>query len=256
MINMSENQIVNVAISGGMGKMGQLVSSFIETKDGFNISGIYDPAQNSEKYHNFDSLEEISGDLLIEFSPSDQINSNLSQLMNSSMNLIVGSSGIEQDTIEELKNTISKDQFICVIPNFSIGASLQKIFSKLANDSFENVTIEERHHNNKKDAPSGTAINLANELKSQTSDTDNSKQSKTHETNLINDINITSIRDEKYIAEQTVFLHNQNESMSIDHIVNDRSAYIEGINYILDAHNDLKGFIHGLENIMIERFKI
>ena len=60
MINMSENQIVNVAISGGMGKMGQLVSSFIETKDGFNISGIYDPAQNSEKYHNFDSLEEIS----------------------------------------------------------------------------------------------------------------------------------------------------------------------------------------------------
>ena len=118
------------------------------------------------------------------------------------------------------------------------------------------MTIEERHHNNKKDAPSGTAINLANELKSQTSDTDNSKQSNTHETNLINDINITSIRDEKYIAEQTVFLHNQNESMSIDHIVNDRSAYIEGINYILDAHNDLKGFIHGLENIMIERFKI
>ena len=54
MINMSENQIVNVVISGGMGKMGQLVSSFIETKDGFNISGIYDPAQNSEKYHNFD----------------------------------------------------------------------------------------------------------------------------------------------------------------------------------------------------------
>ena len=56
MINMSENQIVNVAISGGMGNMGQLVSSFIETKDGFNISGIYDPAQNSEKYHNFDSI--------------------------------------------------------------------------------------------------------------------------------------------------------------------------------------------------------
>ena len=36
MINMSENQIVNVAISGGIGKIGQLVSSFIETKDGFN----------------------------------------------------------------------------------------------------------------------------------------------------------------------------------------------------------------------------
>ena len=44
--------------------------------------------------------------------------------------------------------------------------------------------------------------------------------------------------------------------MRLDPRVNDLSACVECINYILDAHNDLKGFIHGLENIMIERFKI
>ena len=43
MINMSNNETVKIAISGGMGKMGLLLSDFIESKDGYDISGIYDP---------------------------------------------------------------------------------------------------------------------------------------------------------------------------------------------------------------------
>ncbi len=253
MINMNDNPTIEVAISDGMGNMGKLVTDFIENKSGFKISGIYDPGKKSEKYHNFDNLDDITGDLLIEFSPADQINNNLSHFINKNMNLLIGSSGIDSELIEKLRETISEDQYICIIPNFSIGASLQKIFSKIANQSFNNVSIEERHHVNKKDAPSGTAINLANELSTEIRPSTDDENT---ETSVVNNINISSLRNDKYIAEQTVFFKGNSESISIDHIVKHREAYLEGINYILDLHTELKGFSHGLENIMIDRFKI
>ncbi len=56
MINMSNNETVKIAISGGMGKMGLLLSDFIENKDGYDISGIYDPEKESTTYHNYKSI--------------------------------------------------------------------------------------------------------------------------------------------------------------------------------------------------------
>ena len=40
------------------------------------------------------------------------------------------------------------------------------------------------------------------------------------------------------------------------HLVDDRTAYLNGITYLLDIHHELKGFHYGLETIMSERFKI
>ena len=250
------DQIIEIAISGGMGKMGQLVSEFIESKEGYKVSGIYDPGKQSNDFDNFESIDEITADILFEFSPADQINKNLSQLMDKDINLIIGSSGLDPETINELESTISENQFIFVIPNFSVGASLQKIISNIADQNFKNVTIEERHHINKKDAPSGTAIDLATSLNTVNEESQEDSSSDNYESNTVNNVHIKSIRGEEYIAEQTVTFKNSNESLTIDHVVNDRSAYLQGINYILDEHSSLKGFHHGLENIMIDRFKI
>ena len=161
---MSNNETVKIAISGGMGKMGLLLSEFIENKDGYDISGIFDPEKESNTYHNYKSIDEINADILVEFSPANSINENLAVLANKKINLVVGSSGINERSLEVLKSNIDDDQFICIIPNFSIGASFQKIFSGLLNNNFPEVSIEERHHNNKKDSPSGTAVDMAQSL--------------------------------------------------------------------------------------------
>ena len=71
---MSNNETVKIAISGGMGKMGLLLSDFIESKDGYDISGIYDPEKESTTYHNYKSIDEINADILVEFSSADSIN--------------------------------------------------------------------------------------------------------------------------------------------------------------------------------------
>ncbi len=253
---MSNNETVKIAISGGMGKMGLLLSDFIENKDGYDISGIYDPGKESDTYHNYKSIDEINADILVEFSPANSINENLSVLANMKINLVVGSSGINESSLEVLQSNIDDDQFICIIPNFSIGASFQKIFSGLLNKNFPEVSIEERHHSNKKDSPSGTAVDMAQSLDREERSSTEIKESSDFDENVVNEINIQSLRSDKYIAEQTVTFSTTDESISIDHKVTNRTAYLEGIGYILDIQNELKGFHHGLENIMIERFKV
>ncbi len=124
------------------------------------------------------------------------------------------------------------------------------------NKNFPEVSIEERHHSNKKDSPSGTAVDMAQSLDRKERSSTEIKESSDFDENVVNEINIQSLRSDKYIAEQTVTFSTTDESISIDHKVTNRTAYLEGIGYILDVQNELKGFHHGLENIMIERFKI
>jgi dihydrodipicolinate reductase len=66
--------------------------------------------------------------------------------------------------LSKLKKTT--DTKIIVIPNFSIGAAYQKLFAASLSENFDSVNITEKHHGKKQDAPSGTAIDLANYLPS------------------------------------------------------------------------------------------
>ena len=253
---MNSNKKTQIAISGGMGSMGKLLSNHIQQTEQYEVSGIYDPTKKSDIHNNFNSYEDITADILFEFSPADQVNQNLEKFHNLDTNLIIGSSGLEENTIKFLKTLASDANFICIIPNFSVGASLQKIFAKILNDTFLDVKIEERHHSQKKDSPSGTAIDLAKSLDSKNKTTSNFSEIKNSEFNVVNDVNIKSIRGDDFLAEQLVSMANDNEKFSMEHVVDDRSAYLHGITYLLDVHHDLKGFHYGLETIMAERFNI
>ena len=66
-----------------------------------------------------------------------------------------------------LKLKKTTDRKIIVIPNFSIGAAYQKLFAASLSENFDSVNITEKHHGKKQDAPSGTAIDLANYLPSE-----------------------------------------------------------------------------------------
>ena len=250
------NRKVQVAVSGGMGSMGQLVTEFILNSEHYDLAGIYDPLNKSDNFKNFNSIEEIKADILFEFAPSDNVNLNLEKIDTSSLNLIVGSSGILETTLSQLQKNANDEGFICVIPNFSVGAALQKIFSKILNDTFPDVRIEERHHSGKQDAPSGTAIDLAQSLTNPSKTSNIFSDSENAEIDIVNNINIKSLRGDEYLAEQIVYFQNKDEKFNIEHIVDDRTAYLNGIAYLLDLQDELKGFHYGLESIMSERFNI
>ena len=248
----NENSGKSIIISGGAGKMGELVSDYISTRQDYFIKGIYDPSYKDEKYPNFFTSKSFEVDIIVEFSSSDFINENINRWLEGTSNLIVGSSGLSDESIVKLEND-SKDRKIVVIPNFSIGAAFQKLFAKSLSEEFSSMQVIEKHHANKKDAPSGTAIDLANSIdRIDSFEIENSDVIK----NVINNINVYSYRDEKYMAEQVVYFKNEFESFNLEHQVFDRKAYLYGFKTVLDHFDILKKYTFGLESIILQKIKI
>ena len=248
------NEIVQntVLISGGAGSMGQLVIDYINSRNDFTITAIHDPNYEGQEYKNYKNLTNIEEDVVIEFSPASVINENIVQLLDSSANLIIGSSGVSSEMLSKL-NTITERKII-VIPNFSVGAAYQKLFSLALSENFDSANITEKHHAKKQDAPSGTAIDLANSLPSELKS--HEKDGDFYQINNMNNKNIYSLRDDKYLAEQEIDFINEYESFILDHKVNDRKAYLYGVKVVLDLYNDLEGFNLGLENLIAKKINI
>ena len=248
------NEIVKntVLISGGAGSMGQLASDYINSRDDFILSAIYDPKYESQEYKSYNDLNDIKENLVIEFSPASVINENLENLLNSDADLIIGSSGVSSDMISKLK--MIKDKKIIIIPNFSIGAAYQKLFSIALSKNFNSLNITEKHHSKKQDAPSGTAIDLANSLSSDLNS--HKKDGEFYQSNVINNKNIHSLRGDDYLAEQVVDFISEHESFKLEHKVDNRRAYLYGVKIVLDLFHELEGFNFGLENIIAEKINI
>ena len=258
---------IQIAIAGGNGNMGTLLSEFIESKDGFEVSGIYNRKDGSKsiKYHNFQTIKDIKADYLFVFVPASVIRGFIKRLwitleITELKGIVIGSSGLcmEKDSKMIREYADKNNKIGCVIPNFSIGAMYQKIMSKQLDDNFDSVSIVEKHNIKKIDKPSGTAIDLANSLegpnkgKGVNQKINKNFENKTEET-YVNDIKINSIRSDEYIAEQIVNFENEHESLFIEHIVNDRKAYLVGINLVLDSLHKMSGYYVGLDSIIESR---
>ena len=245
-MNIKLNEIANktVIVSGGKGSMGVMVSDFINHLDGFEVIGIIDPGERDSKFKNLSISDNLMSDYIFEFAPASVVNENIKILAKNESKLIIGSSGVNDESIELLKNS---SKGIALIPNFSAGAAFQKVFSQQLSNTFKNVHIVEKHHSNKEDAPSGTSKDLASSLENINSE---DIEGEYFATTKENSINIYSLRSDNYLAEQEVVFSNTFEEFIVDHKVNDRKAYLTGIEIVLRQMENINYYIYGLETLM------
>ena len=206
--------MTNVIISGAKGKMGSIVEKLITEMKGFSVVGLYDPLFE-EGHEGINTISELpEADLIIDFCTADSIMENCTYWAKNYKNIIVGSSGLNKDNRKVLSNLLDEDQLLWVVPNFSVGAVLQKKWSIEASKYFKNVLIQEQHHVRKQDVPSGTSYDLAlsmegmhtgDNLASHTIESKNSKEDGVELTEtLLNDIKIYSLRYGEDLARQMV----------------------------------------------------
>ena len=245
-MNIKLNEIANktVIVSGGKGSMGVMVSDFINHLDGFEVIGIIDPGEGDSKFKNLSISDNLMSDYIFEFAPASVVNENIKIFAKNESKLIIGSSGVNDESIELLKNS---SKGIALIPNFSAGSAFQKVFSQKLSNTFKNVHIVEKHHSNKEDAPSGTSKDLASSLENINSE---DIEGEYFATTKENSINIYSLRSDNYLAEQEVVFSNTFEEFIVDHKVNDRKAYLTGIEIVLRQMENINYYIYGLETLM------
>ena len=249
--------MINVAVCGANGKMGKEVVRAVNAANDMALVAqidIYDGQFTSIKDAK-DSVNKI--DVLIDFTQPASIYENALYCLNNGIKIVIGTTGLSDEQISEL-NKLSKEKNVaCLIaPNFSTGAVLLMKFAQMASKYFDNAEIIELHHNQKKDAPSGTAVKTALMMAGEKEDftKGNCLEKETIEGSRggvsYNNIHIHSVRMPGYIASQEVLFGANGQIMTLRHDSMNRECYMDGVLLATRHVADNNDFIYGLENIM------
>ncbi len=249
--------MIKVAVCGALGKMGQeVVQAVTECPDTELVAKI--DIASSEMYHHIEDAARVTDiDVLVDFTQPKSIFENAKYCLNNGIKIVIGTTGLTDEQIEELKKLSQEKNTGCLIaPNFSTGAVLMMMFAKQASKYFDNAEIIELHHNQKKDAPSGTAIKTAAMMAEVKDDftKGNCPETETIEGarggNAYSNIHIHSVRMPGYIASQEVIFGSSGQIMTIRHDSMDRKCYMQGVLLAVKHVAKNNDFIYGLDNIM------
>ena len=248
--------MVNIAVCGANGKMGQeVVKALKATKDLTLVAKI--DIFNGEFVSIKDASETVKIDVLIDFTQPKSIYENALFCLNNGINIVIGTTGLSDDEIEVLKTLSGEKKLGCLIaPNFSTGAVLMMKFAQIAAKYFNNAEIIELHHNQKKDAPSGTAVKTALMMASENTNfttgncTDIETIKGARGATSYNNIHIHSVRMPGYIASQEVILGASGQILTIRHDSMNRECYMDGVLRAVRHTFENRDFVYGLENIL------
>jgi 4-hydroxy-tetrahydrodipicolinate reductase len=248
--------MIKVGVCGANGKMGKEVVNAVNNAEDMELVAKID-ILNGE----FTSIEEAKTskniDVIIDFTQPKSIYENAKYCLTNKINIVIGTTGLKDEQIKELEELSNSNKTACFIaPNFSTGAVLMMMFSKMAAKYFNNAEIIELHHNQKKDAPSGTAIKTALMMSENNSDftTGNCPETETIQGSRggtsYNNIHIHSVRMPGYIASQEVILGASGQILTIRHDSMNRECYMDGVLLATRYVMENNGFVYGLDNIM------
>lgn len=249
--------MIKVAVCGALGKMGQEVVQAVTECPETELVAKIDIA-STEMYHHIEDAARVTDiDVLVDFTQPKSIFENAKYCLNNGIKIVIGTTGLKDEEIEYLKKLSQEKNTGCLIaPNFSTGAVLMMMFAKQATKYFDNAEIIELHHNQKKDAPSGTAIKTAAMMAEVKDDfaKNNCPETETIEgarggTSYSN-IHIHSVRMPGYIASQEVIFGSSGQIMTIRHDSMDRKCYMQGVLLAVKHIAKNNDFVYGLDNIM------
>ena len=248
--------MVNIAVCGANGKMGQEVIKAVEADKNMSLVARID-IKDGEFATIKDAKNSVKIDVLVDFTQPKSIYENALYCLNNGINIVIGTTGLSDEEINELKNLSQKNGLGCLIaPNFSTGAVLMMKFAQMASKYFDNAEIIELHHNQKKDAPSGTAVKTALMMAGENTNfvAGNCAEVETIKgargANSYNNIHIHSVRIPGYIASQEVLFGANGQILTIRHDSMNRECYMDGVLRAVRFVNENKEFVYGLENIL------
>ncbi len=200
--------------------------------------------------------EKIQG-VMVDFTHPSTIYDNVRSAIAYGVRPVVGTTGLSEAQIDDLGEFAEKASTgTLIIPNFSIGMVLLQQAAIRASEYFDHVEIIELHHNQKADAPSGTAIKTAQML---------AEMGKTYNPSLVEEtehlsgargslaeenIRIHSVRLPGLIAHQEVIFGAPGQIYTLRHDTSDRSCYMPGVLLAIRKVTQLTSLVYGLEKIL------
>lgn len=268
---------IPVVVNGACGKMGQEVIRAVAQAEDMTLVGAVDKkpdwvGEDIGTVIGYQPLEvPVMSDLeatlvmaqsqglavMVDFTHPDSVYESVRAAIAYGVRPVVGTTGLSANQIRDLAEFADKASIGClVVPNFSIGVVLMQQAAQQAAQYFDHVEIIELHHNQKADAPSGTAVQTAQMLTevrktfnpALVTETETLKGARGGQT--AEGIHIHSVRLPGLIAHQEILFGAPGQLYTIRHDTSDRASFMPGVLLCIRRVMALKSLIYGLDKVL------
>ncbi len=228
--------MTNVIMHGCNGRMGHAIAGIVAADPDITIvAGVDAYGESTYDFPVFKSMDEcnVQADAVIDFSNASAVDALLDSCVSKNLPVVLCTTGLSDDQLLKVEKTSEK---IAVLrsANMSVGINmlmkvLSEISPKLAAAGFD-IDIVEKHHNQKLDAPSGTAIALAdsiNESLPQKYDYVYDRSTR-REKRPQNEIGISAVRGGTIVGDHDVIFAGTDEVVTISHRAYSRDVFAKG----------------------------
>lgn len=228
--------MIRIILHGCNGKMGRMITRIAKDDPGIRIvAGIDVTSSADEDYPVFTDWEscDVGADAVIDFSNAAAADRLLMHCAAKELPVVLCTTGLSEEQLERVKQ-VSKKTAVLKSANMSLGVNLLlKLLSqaaKVLSPAGFDMEIVEKHHNKKLDAPSGTAIALADALRegagedySYTYDRSGRREARSKD-----EIGISSVRAGTIVGEHEVIFAGEDEVIEFKHTAYSRAVFAKG----------------------------
>ena len=252
---------------GAGGRMGATVCQAVVAEPGLDLVAAVDPhhagldlrqvARLDSDLHvvaSTDSLGWATPDVFVDFTHLEAARANLDWCAATGVHAVVGTTGFTDDDLARFEAGFTTSNCL-IAPNFAIGALLMMRFAEMAAPWFETAEVIELHHDEKRDAPSGTAMLTAERMAAASADWAPDPTT----TEVVpgarggagpGGIAIHSLRLRGLVAHQEVLLGTTGQTLTLRHDSYDRSSFMPGVLLAVKNVAERPGLTIGLDSLL------
>ncbi|MBR0429336.1 MAG: 4-hydroxy-tetrahydrodipicolinate reductase [Lachnospiraceae bacterium] len=228
--------MIRAIMHGCNGHMGQTISRLVAEDDGIEIVAGVDPyTEVANTFPVFATIDacDVDADVIIDFSNAKAVDSLLDYAIAKQVPVVLCTTGLSEEQLAKVAEA-SKKVAILKAANMSLGINtlmdlLKKATAVFADAGFD-IEIVEKHHNQKLDAPSGTAIALADSI-NEVLDNEyayNYDRSKDRKKREKKEIGIVSVRGGNIVGEHEVIFAGMDEVITFKHTATSKGVFGKG----------------------------
>lgn len=226
--------MTDIILCGANGKMGKVIRDIVAKRDDCRIAAGIDLNTESDSFPIYSSFDEIKedADVIIDFSNPVLLNDLLDFAVKKSMPVVIATTGYDESQKKQIEEA-SRKTSVFFTYNMSIGinllANLAKKAVQVLGDGFD-IEIIEKHHNQKIDAPSGTALMLADAICEELNKPmkyEYDRHSK-REKRTKNEIGMHAVRGGTIVGEHEIMFAGRDEIITLSHSARSKEVFAVG----------------------------
>ncbi len=259
--------MIRVGVLGACGKMGRTVCRAVDAEPDLEVVAAVNPSFEGRPLGpiagfetdlriagSIDVLLDAEVEVAVDFTQPDTVMDHVRYIVEHDIHGVVGTTGIGPDKLEQIREWIKTrqgDSGVIVAPNFSIGSIVAQRLAEEAARFFPAAEVIELHHDEKKDAPSGTAATTARRIAEARKEAWPAPGGDAaFRGGDVDGVRVHSVRLPGLVAHQEVIFGAQGQTLTIRHDAPDRSSYMPGVLLAIRQVDRRPGLTVGLEPLL------